>query len=504
MRAQSLKKRILLLLLPAMLFGMVLSIWSSSKVIEEQAEQAYDRSLAAVVLALDQNTSTDSGGLSLKQPYQLLNFFRLTASGNVYYRVGIEGGLVEIGFANLPLPHALETIPSNQVYFFNGDFLDGEPVRSAILVREMDPPIISAHNASTQSNRIYIQVAESLNQRNSYTREILKNVLLRDLTLTAFVTTLLFIAIHLAFRPIERLRSNLSQRSPDDLHPIAIQNLPKEVLPLVHAINAHMQRSAQQTQQQRQFLDDASHQLRTPLAVLRTKIDFALRENDPDEIRAALKSMRNGLDRAQRLTNQMLLLARAHDSKQNMQTAYSEKVNLNALIDSSVRLLWPAARAKKLRYELDLPEESIELMGSSVLLQEAFINLIDNAIKYCPEGSQLRIGLQKNQHLVTLYVQDSGEGMSAEDIAQAGIRFRRGKAGQGTEGAGLGLAIVATIAQAHGAKMKLISPAPPIAQDDHGVLRQKATASSAQVLPMPKPVGLRVELVFFLSSIAPI
>lgn len=500
-RIHSLKTILLCLVLPVMLMAMLVSIWSSSKVIAQQAEKAYDRSLAAVVHAIDQNISTDTGGLAIKQPYQLLDFFRLTASGDVYYRVGIEGGLAEIGYANLPQPANLEHLPSNQIHFFEDHFLDGEPIRSAFLLREMDPPL--PHTGSG-SNRVYIQVAESLLQRNHYTRSLIDNVIVRDVVLSVFVVLILITAIHLAMRPLRRLSRSMAARMRDDVRPIATQGLPKEVLPLVQAINTHMQRYAEQSQQQRQFLDDASHQLRTPLAMLRTKMDYALREQDPAEMRAALSAMRSGLDRAERVTNQMLLLARAHDNQHRSETALAERVNLNAVVEDSVRLLWPAARAKRLCYELELPDLPVALHGSALLLQEALVNLIDNAIKYSPEGARLVVGIERKGETATVFVQDSGKGMSAQDIAHAGVRFRRGQAGQGTAGAGLGLAIVATIAKAHGATLCLYSPAPQQpAPPESPLAGVAAPHKGAPSDPTgEKNQGLRVELVFILSSLA--
>ena len=504
-RIHSLKTILLCLVLPVMLMAMLVSIWSSSKVIAQQAEKAYDRSLAAVVHAIDQNISTDTGGLAIKQPYQLLDFFRLTASGDVYYRVGIEGGLAEIGYANLPQPPDLHNLPSNQIHFFEGDFLDGEPIRSAFLLREMDPPL---DHTGRSSNRVYIQVAESMLQRNHYTRSMIDNVIMRDVVLSIFVVLILITAIHLAMRPLRRLSRSMAERMPDDLRPISTQGLPKEVLPLVQAINTHMQRYAEQSQQRRQFLDDASHQLRTPLAMLRTKMDYALREHDPAEMRVALSAMRSGLDRAERVTNQMLLLARAHDNQRSTQAPAPEHFNLNAVVEDSVRLLWPAARAKRLRYELELPNSTVHLQGSSLLLQEALVNLIDNAIKYSPEGASLVVGLTRDDNTATVFVQDSGKGMSAQDIAQAGVRFRRGQAGQGTSGAGLGLAIVATIAKAHSATLSLSSPAPSalrIDDESHegGLAGHAEPQNGAKNAEMAeKNQGLRVELVFILSSIA--
>ena len=434
-------------MLPVLLAGMVVGSWRSSVLLREQAEQAHDRALAGVVRAIDLNISTAGGNLSLAQPYPLLEFFRLTVSGRVYYRVATEDGLAEIGYAALPMPP--EPLPSGELRFFYGTYLDGEPIRVAVLARPLERPLLK----DAGSERVIIQVAESLEARERYSQALLKDVILRDVVLLVLLVAVLWAGIVLALRPLGRLRDELARRASDDLQPVPLDGIPGEVVPLVQAINGHMQRFASHAARQRQFLDDASHQLRTPLAMLRTKVEYALREPDPQEVQSALAAMRSGLDRAERVTNQMLALARAHDASLDAQAR--ETIELGALLEESVRLLLPAARQKKLDYGLERPSRPVYVRGMRLLLQEAILNLLDNAIKYGRHGDSVLTSLQVQDGRVCVTVQDSGPGMSDEDLAQAGKRFRRGSAGRGTSGAGLGLAIVDAIIQAHQGRMQL-------------------------------------------------
>src|SRR5690606_22111459 len=132
----------------------------------------------------------------------------------------------------------------------------------------------------------------------------------------------------------------MRSRTINDLRPVNTEGMPKEVKPLVNAINSHMQRYTDQAQRQRQFLDDASHQLKTPLAVLKTQLDYALRESDPQEVREVLQSMNDGVDRAIRMTSQMLALARVRDSLDNQVWQDSADVDMGALVNDLVRDLW--------------------------------------------------------------------------------------------------------------------------------------------------------------------
>ncbi|WP_353171684.1 sensor histidine kinase [Paracandidimonas soli] len=450
---RSLKSLLLLWIIPILLLVSSLGLWSSNTVLKEQVEAAYDRSLAGVLRAIDINISTDSGGLALEQPYRLLEFFDLTASGNVYYRIATEDGLAEIGHGGLPLPsHAME---SGKMYFFNARYLDEEPVRAAVLARPLIPPL---HTQQGVSQRVVIQVAESLEQRQSFIQGILLRAAGRDVLVIVLNGVLLVCGVIFALRPLLRLRNELAQRSTDDLSPISQKDVPSEVLPLVEAINHHMERYARQAKSQRQFLDDASHQLRTPLTILRTQLDYALRENDLEETRAAIHAMRDGLERATRVTNQMLALARAHGAAQPEAAMARESFSLNRLVEESTRLMLPAAKAKRLDYGMDLPPRQVPFTGMKLLLQEAIVNLIDNAIRYSPEGGSVMVLLSASADEIRITVADDGPGMSPQDMAKAGVRFRRGAAGKSQAGAGLGLAIVKAIAELHMGELRLASP----------------------------------------------
>src|SRR5690606_16771515 len=193
-------------------------------------ESAYDRSLAGVLRAIDINISTESGGLALEQPYRLLEFFDLTAGGNVYYRIATEDGLVEIGHGGLPLPdHPME---SGKMYFFDTHYLNGEPVRSVVLARPLDPPL---HSERGVSQRVIVQVAESLKQRESFMQDLLLRAASRDVLVIILNGVLLVCGVIFALRPLDRLKNELAQRRTDDLRPIAQDDVPSEVLPLVDA-----------------------------------------------------------------------------------------------------------------------------------------------------------------------------------------------------------------------------------------------------------------------------
>lgn len=451
-RNRTLKSQLLWWLIPTLVFVMMGALWLSNHQLRNQVDIAYDRSLSGALRAIDHNISTASGGLAMEQPYLMLEFFELTANGSVFYRVATEDGLAEIGSPGLPMP--AEPLVSGEPRFFYADY-QGTPVRVAALARPMDPPLYA-----NKGGRVIVQVAEGLDTRQAFLHQVLVRSVERDLAVILISVLVIVLGVFMALRPLARLRQEVEGRSADDLSPVSASDMPGEVLPLVAAVNLHMARFAAQARVQSQFLDDASHQLRTPLSVLRTQTAYALRETDPQEVRTALLAMQDGLDRAVRTTNQMLALARAKDASLAEGGFSPEPVDLAELADGVIRSLLPTARARQLDIGLEAEIRPVVVQGADWLLREAVSNLVDNAIRYTSSAGEVTVRVQIDTGQARLVVEDSGPGMSAEDIARACIRFRRGAAGKNKPGAGLGLAIVGTIAEILGARLVLENRVP--------------------------------------------
>lgn len=451
-RNRTLKTQLLWWLIPTLVLVMMGALWLSNHQLRNQVDIAYDRSLAGALRAIDHNISTASGGLAMEQPYLMLEFFELTANGSVFYRVATEDGLAEIGHPGLPMP--AQPLVSGEPQFFYATY-QGAPVRVAALARAMDPPLYA-----NKGGRVIVQVAEGLESRQAFLHQVLVRSVERDLAVILISVLVIVLGVFMALRPLERLRQEVERRSADDLSPVSASEMPGEVLPLVAAVNLHMARYAAQARVQSQFLDDASHQLRTPLSVLRTQTAYALRETCPQEVRTALLAMQEGLDRAVRTTNQMLALARAKDASLAEGGLAAEPVDLAALAHGVIRTLLPAARARQIDIGLDAGDDPLVVQGVDWLLREAASNLVDNAIRYTAPGGVVTVVVRRQAGQASLAVEDSGPGMSAEDIARAGVRFRRGAAGKNKPGAGLGLAIVDTIAGLLGARLVLENRTP--------------------------------------------
>lgn len=442
----SLRRTLLVVLTFGLLAVLAAELVLARRTAVEAANAAFDRSLLGAIKSIDANISTASGGLGVELPYRMLEFFQLTARGEVYYRVATEDGLVEIGDAALPPP--AQALVTGKPQFMNTTYF-GTPVRMGSYARELDPPLAG----QPAPQRVVIQVAETLGSREQFSRDLVLEALQRDLALVATALLLLVAAVGWALRPLARLRSEVEARRPDDLTPLSSQPIPTDVRPLVDAINHHIGRNRRLAEAQRQFVDDASHQLRTPLTTLATQVGFALREVDPARQREALQALKDQLDETVRQTNQMLALARAESL-----ALATEPVDLVALCNEVTRQWWREAQARGIDLGLDAAATPVVVPAQAGLLKEALSNLLHNAIRYVPCGGHVTVHVAAGPGQATLEVVDDGPGIPAAELPRAGERFFRAS-NASASGSGIGLAIVRSIAERHGGRLDLAPPA---------------------------------------------
>ncbi len=438
----SLRRTLLLVLLPGMLLVVGAELWLTWRTAVDAANAAYDRSLLGAIKAMDANISTVSGGLGVELPYRMLEFFELTASGQVFYRVATEDGLVEIGNADLPPPPGplVTGRPqfSDAVYF-------GEPVRVGSYARVLGRPLAGQPAAQ----RVIIQVAETLGSRHDFTRALVLQSVARDVLLVIAASAMLALAVTWALRPLARIRSEVQARAPQDLTPLEAANIPADVRPLVDAINHHVEASRRQMQARRDFIDDASHQLRTPLTTLVTQVSYALREGDPAQQQGALAAIKAQLDETVRQTNQMLALARTDSTE-----LIPEPTDLVALAEGVTRQWWAEARERGIDLGFESDASPVRASAQAALLREALANLLHNALSYTPRDGQVTVQVRRLGDQAWLTVVDSGPGIPAAERVRAGERFfRASNASQ--PGTGLGLAIVRSIAERHGGTLRV-------------------------------------------------
>jgi two-component system, OmpR family, sensor histidine kinase TctE len=411
--------------------------------VRQAANTAYDRSLLGALKSIDANVSTESGGLSVELPYRMFEFFELTASGPVHYRVATADGLVELGSADLPAPP--QPLRTGVPLFYDGTYF-GEPVRLVAYMRDLERP-----TAESPAKQLTIQVAESMQARDEFRRVFVRRAATENAVFLALTVGLAILVVVFALRPLVGLSKQIAARGAGDLSPLPAEGLPADVRPVVEAMNQHMRRIEELAGQQREFLDDASHQLRTHLTTLRMQVDFALREQDPLQVHEALAALADELQRATRSTHQLLSLGRSDTAA--LQAA---PVELRALLEEVARRFLPQARAKGI--DLGVEGEPHVAVADAGLLREALSNLVDNAIAHTPQGGSVTLGCAADAMGWAVHVEDTGPGLPADLQRTAGSRFVRA-AGAPSSGSGLGLAIVRSIAARHGGVLRLEPPA---------------------------------------------
>jgi two-component system sensor histidine kinase TctE len=450
----SLRGQLLRWLLGPLLVLVALNTISVYRNALDAADTAYDRSLLASTRALAERVSIVDGKVIADVPYVALDSFETDTLGRIYYKVtGITGETVS-GYADLPPVPA--NVPRSEAYpalvrFYHANY-NGQPVRIAALLQ----PVYD----DSMRGIALIQVGETLEARRVLSNQILFDTLMWQALLLAAVALLVWFAVRLVLQPLMRLKIAVETRGPNDASDVDPTLVHKEVRPLVAALNSSRSRLHMLINSQRRFIADASHQLRTPLTVLKTQAELALREcdkagNDPDALREIVRSMANTTDSTVNLANRLLTLARIEHRAEDSTTPVSlREISRQVGLELAI-----AAVAKNIDLSLEAEQEGM-VQGQALLLHEMLANLVDNALRYTPQGGAVILRVQENAGSVTLEVEDNGPGIAAAEHERVFVPFYRAAATLeiNPAGHGLGLAIVRDIATLHNATISLDAP----------------------------------------------
>ena len=304
-----------------------------------------------------------------------------------------------------------------------------------------------------KQHNLRVVVGENHHVRDELTQHIIGRMLAVTLLGLPVLGLWSWLAIRRGMRPIDAVADAVAQRDPEHLDPVRPLTAPREVRPLLESINQLMERVARSLEGERRFTADAAHELRTPLAALTTQAQVALRARDADERDHALAQLEASARRASHLVDQLLTLARL-DPSAELPLA---PVALDQLAGEVCAEHGAGALEKQI--DLSLQATPLTVMGNETLLRILLRNLIDNAIRYTGAGGKVDAGVTALEGGIELSVCDSGPGIPEEARAAVLQRFQR-LAGQEVEGSGLGLSIVARIAELHGARLTLASGLP--------------------------------------------
>ncbi|RYE07774.1 MAG: sensor histidine kinase [Hyphomicrobiales bacterium] len=438
-RPYSLRRRLTLWLLLALLGIAGLAIADSWREANDTAMNVSDRVLAGSILAIAERVIvTEDGALEVDVPYVALEMLTSAAQDRVFYRVDGPSGFIT-GYQNLPsVPVVGSDIAYADVSF------RGEAIRVGSLQR--------AASSGVSAIPFTVTVAETTIARSQLTQSLLLRASLRLAVLILAAAVIVWLAVTLSLGPLYRLRSAIAQRTPDDLRPIE-QQVPREVQELVDSINSFMRRLSAALEALRHFTGNASHQLRTPMAIMRTQLVLAQRAETPEAQAEALAVADEAVANAERILAQLLLLARIDEAASDRLQV--TPLDLAALARERTAAFVPRAAAAgiDLGYEGD---EAVMVRGDAMLLGELLTNLIENAIAYAGHGAEATVRVSGGA-MPLLEVTDNGAGLADDKLPDIKRRFGRQRLDR--PGAGLGLSIVEEIAALFGASVEIASGA---------------------------------------------
>lgn len=296
---------------------------------------------------------------------------------------------------------------------------------------------------TTPEGKYRVVVGQEWDYRQDMAIDIVKAQILPWVVALPIMVLLLIWLVTRELAPLKRLAKRLHQRQPEDETPLPLTSIPSEVKPLVEALNSLFARTGDMLVRERRFTADAAHELRSPLAALKVQTEVAqLAQDDPEMREHALSNLTEGIDRATRLVDQLLTLSRL-DSLSGLDDV--QEVALQDLLQTGVMDNYHKARANGVELMLEIRQTPPLRRAQPLLLALLVRNLLDNAIRYSPRGSSVKITLEAH----AFSVEDNGPGISPEYLQRVGERFFR-PPGQEKTGSGLGLSIVQRIAVLHG------------------------------------------------------
>lgn len=444
-RKLSLRSYLLLgILLPVVLFILVDTVILYRQALKA-VNIAYDRTLLASAKAMGEHITAegeaDAATLSASVPYAALEIFEADNRSRMIYRISDTRGKLIDGFDDLSAWRG--TLPQSGPYAALADFYDdtyrGDDVRVAVLLQP-----VAMQRARAMA---VVQVAETLELRRTLARQILIDTLWRQLALVSLIAVVVIVVVQRATRAVRQLSSVMRERAADDLTPLQVSGAPTELQPLLDATNTTMSRLQHLLENQKRFVRDTAHQLRTPLAVLKVQVQSALRGDA--EPKQALTEISHTVERATALANQMLALAKvaqlAHESP-------STTVDWATVLREVALDLSPLIAQRELNFDIETTPAPIQTHGW--MLRELSRNLLHNAIRYSPQNGQLHIQLQVDAHVAALVIRDTGPGIPDELRKRLFQPFSAGQAGSGS---GLGLAICLEITRTLGGQIALLN-----------------------------------------------
>jgi two-component system sensor histidine kinase TctE len=450
LRTRSLRTQLLLWLLLPQLVLWGAAAWVTYDVAAGYANRGIDASLLQATRSLARQVKPAGNGLFIDFPRAAQDIIEADPDDRVFYMVSTPPGQFILGNKQLPQPRLDGSPRLGEPYFYDGQIEQLRIRLSALYV-----PIGEAARPGEAAPVMLVQIARSQTSRDALAKGILRDTMLPLSVLIVLMTMIVWAGIRAGLAPLARLRDQVQDRAPNDLAPLSLHAAPQEVRALAAAINSLLAEVHESVSAQRRFISNAAHQLRTPLAGLKSQTEIALTATQDAALAARLQRVHESAVRSAHLVNQLLTLTRAEpEAAASLPRA---PVDLRALAAAVTADNVP--RALQAGVDLGMDEDDDEaappvtVPGAELLLREAIVNLVDNAIRYAGAGSVVTVDVQAEGGRARLSVRDNGPGLSTDQRQAVFGRFVR--VAHDGPGCGLGLAIVHEIAERHGGTARL-------------------------------------------------
>ncbi|NVO58042.1 sensor histidine kinase [Rhodobacteraceae bacterium B1Z28] len=432
----SLRNRLVLTLIGGAAILALLLFFAVRNYAAQVAQQGQDSILEASVSSILDAAALRDGELQVDIPYAAFSMLTTPADDRVFYAIFQDGELLS-GYEDMPiLPGA-----ADGRWSFQSGEVRGENIRQVSASRTLA--------GLKKQTEIEVALGQTQDALSETLDQISRNAALLGLVFFALAAALSFWATSATIGQLNRLTTSVTRRGPQDLSPFR-KPVPREMAPLVRSLNSLMGRLDQSLSQSEDFIAEAAHRVRTPLATVRSYADATLHRVEKEENREALRSMVRAIDESSRAAGQLLDHAMITFRADHL---VREDIDLVALIRELVQRLTPIAEMKDLMLSL-VGDPSVPYSGDPILIQNAVRNMIDNALKYAPADSVVVIEVVANP-CVQIKVSDQGPGFPPDEIDTLTRRFERGQNAAGTIGSGLGLTIAQDVATAHGGSLVL-------------------------------------------------
>lgn len=445
MSGRSLRRQLLLwLLLPQIVLWGV-AAFGAYRVASRHADELVDASLLQAARALARQIKPTASGLFVDLPRSAQDILAADPDDRVLYAVSSPPGQLLLGEGRMPAPPGEPAL--NRPVFYDAS------VPEAMRVVSLD---LHLGGAGAAESTLRVQIGRASAPREQLARRMLLDTALPLSLLIVLMSVGVWAGIRRGLKPLAELQRQMEGRRADALDPVQLRAAPPEVSALAGAVNELLGQVQHSLATQRRFISDAAHQLRTPLAGLKSQTELALAATTDPALRQRLQRVHESAVRGARLVSQLLVLARAEPEAAAVQGW--APVDCSVLV-SEVAADWvPRALAAGCDLGVDIAADGLQVHGVALLLREALVNLIDNAVRYAGPGATLTVRLRRVGDDVWLDVEDNGPGVPPALRERAFERFVRGQTSG--DGCGLGLAIVREIAERHGGSAQLLPAAP--------------------------------------------